>query len=185
MTSPSLRSGLLALACAALAACASGQPRIADPAETARAEWSSAFAVAVQESNAGRHAVADQALADYAARFPASSDAAEASFWRALYKLDPANATGTPRDAAVLLDSYLATPAVARRSEALTLRRLSAALESRTTTGVPMSAVIPRPDLPKPDERTKDEEIVRLKEELARAHAELERIRRRLAQPKP
>lgn len=187
MTSSRVRAGILALACAALAACASGQPRVADPVEVARAEWATALAVASQESGAGRHAIADKALADYALRYPASGDAAEANFWRALYKLDPANASGTSRDAGALLDSYLASPAIARRTEALTLRRLVTVLESRSpasTTAGP-SGMLAKSELSKAEDSVKDAEIVRLKEELARANAELERIRRRLAQPKP
>ena len=35
------------------------------------------------------------------------------------------------------------------------------------------------------DEKARDEEITRLKEELSKANAELERIKRRLAQPNP
>lgn len=184
MSASFVRFLLVPLACASLAACSTRQVPLADPVATARAEWSSALNVAAQESSAGRHAIADRALADYAARFPASADAAEANYWRALYKLDPANTSATPRDAAVLLDSYLASPMIARRTEALTMRRLVAAVESRSAPSTPSSVVL-RPEALRPEDRTKDEEIARLKEELARVNAELERIRRRLAQPRP
>lgn len=181
-----LRRAVLTLSCATLAACATGQARLADPVEVARAEWATALAIASQESSAGRHATADKALADYATRFPASGDAAEANFWRALYKLDPANATATPREAGQLLDSYLASPLIARRTEAITLRRLVSALENRTAPANSSSlATPPKTEPPKPEDKVKDDEIARLKEELNRANAELERIRRRLAQPKP
>ena len=160
-----------------------GRTQVAKPLATARDEWSSALYVATQESSAGRHAVADRALADYATRFPASSDAPEANYWRALYKLDPANTTATPHDAAVLLDAYLASPVIARRTEAQTLRRLVAAAESRSTGVAPSN--LAAPVVPKADDKVKDDEIARLKEELGRANAELERVRRRLAQPKP
>jgi hypothetical protein len=181
-----LRRSAAILSCAALAACATGHARVTDPVEVARAEWATALAIASQESSAGRHAIADKALADYAARYPASGDAAEANFWRALYKLDPANASGTTREAAQLLDSYLALPMIARRTEALTLRRLVTALENRPAPGnASSSATPPRTDPAKPEDKAKDDEIARLKEELNRANAELERIKRRLAQPKP
>jgi hypothetical protein len=51
---------------------------------------------------------------------------------------------------------------------------------------VPRDATATSPSpAPRPDTGAKDEEIARLREELSKANAELERIRRRLATPKP
>jgi hypothetical protein len=137
---------------------------------------------ASQEAASGNYAVADRLLTEYGTRNPATPEAAEAMYWRALYKVDPSNAAGTPKDAAVLLDGYLASGTTAHRSEAMTLRRVATALDaarSSPTAGPPKTEVV------KVDDKSRDEELARLRDELSRANAELERIKRRLAQPKP
>jgi hypothetical protein len=144
---------------------------------------------AEREVLATRHASADRLLADFAARHAGSPEATEAGFWRAVYMLDTANQTSSALDAVALLDAYLASSSAAtlHRGAATSLRRAAVTLDR------PMAAVDATPSSPgtpgaraesRPDER-RDEEIQRLKEELAKANAELERIRRRLAQPNP
>ena len=64
---------------------------------------------ASQEATAGNYAVADKLLTEYGSRYPASPEAAEAMYWRALYKMDPSSPVAAPHDAAVLLDGYLAS----------------------------------------------------------------------------
>ncbi len=157
-----------------LTACHSAAPATV-PSPASRADWTAYQLQISQEVSAGRYGVADRLLGEFATRYPASSEAVEAMYWRALYKLDPANQTGSPHDAAVLLDGYLATPNAPRRTEAAMLRRVAAALELRQTAS---TTVVP----PKVDQATTDE-VARLKDELAKANAELERIKRRLAQP--
>jgi hypothetical protein len=164
----------------AVAGCSTGQNRLADPVAAGRTEWSTWLTQASQEAAAGHYAVADKLLADYTVRFPATSDAAEAMYWRALYKLDPSNASPAPRDAAVLLDGYLASGAAPHRAEAQTLRRLATALDARTAAA---PAPAPKVEVVKVEDKARDEEIQRLKDELAKANAELDRIKRRLAQP--
>lgn len=163
----------------ALGACTTAQPRLAEP--TPRSEWAVWLTQASQEASAGNYAVADKLLSDYGVRYPASPEAAEAMYWRALYKLDPGNPMAAPRDASVLLDGYLASGTTAHRTEAQSLRRVATWLETqaRATTPAVKAEVV------KVDDKARDEELARLREELARANAELERIKRRLAQPKP
>lgn len=166
-----------------LAGCQASQPQIMATGPTARNEWSSTLLQSRDEVTGGRYGVADRLLVDFAARYPASAEASEALYWRALYKLDPANASGSSREAAALLDSYLAGGHGARFMEAQALRRIVGALETRaaaSTVGTPAPGEKPRTAA---DDKAKDDELQRVKEELAKANAELERIKRRLAKP--
>lgn len=147
-------------------------------------EGTTTIAQAAQEAVEGRYGVADRILSDYAARYPATSEAADAMYWRALYRLDPANPNASAHEAALLLDSYIATKTGTHRMDAPALRRLAGALETRAIVAA-NSPVTPRSEPLKPEDRSKDEELQRVKDELAKANAELERIKRRLAQPKP
>jgi TolA-binding protein len=168
---------------AALTACHATPPQVA-PVPAAQSEWSATLLQSRDEISAGRYAVAERLLAEFAARYPASPEATEATYWRALYKLDPANPAAAPHDASLLLDSYLAAGPSAHQTEAQVLRRIAAVLEARTLASTATTPVVAE-KLRTTDEKAKDEELQRVKDELAKANAELERIRRRLAQPKP
>jgi hypothetical protein len=150
------------------------------PAPTASSAWPRVFTQATTDAREGRVASADRALTDFATRFPGSPEAAEVPYWRAVLKLDPANAASS-HDALALLDAYLAdTLPRLHRTEATTLRRLQVALEART------AALVALPPTPvvRPEDKARDEELQRLRDELARANAELARIKRRLTRPK-
>ena len=163
----------------AVTGCGTSQTRLADPIPAGRTEWTPLLLQAAQEASAGRYVGADKILADFAVRYPASAEATEAMYWRALYKIDPVNQSGGPHDAGMLLDGYLASGATSHRTEVQTLRRVATALEARATT----SAVPKVVEVAKPDDKARDEEITRLRDELAKATSELDRIKRRLAQP--
>ena len=183
MSFNSLRFIRLAAATAALTACAAGQQRLNEPTPGPM-EGVTTIAQAAQEVAAGRYGVADKLLSDYGARYPSTSEAADVMYWRALYRLDPANLNSSPREAVQLLDGYIATNNGTHKTEALTLRRLASAIEARAATAANAST-LSKVEPPKPEDKTKDEELQRVKDELAKANAELERIKRRLAQPKP
>jgi len=147
---------------------------------------------AEREALASRFGVADRLLTDFAEKHPDAPESVEATFWRAVFKLDPTNQTGGPRDAVVLLDAYLAAPVtISHRGAATSLRRAALALDR------PPTVVAASPAMPPTDPNTKADtksdatdkssanEVQRLKDELAKANAELERIKRRLAQPNP
>ena len=142
-----------------------------------------------QEALASRFGVADRLLTDFADKNPGTPESVETGFWRALFKLDPANQTAGLRDAIALLDAYLATPTViSHRSAATSLRRVAVALDRPATMSAAAAAPSSAPSgkaEPKSDEKSNAEEVQRLKDELAKATAELERIKRRLAQPNP
>ena len=130
-----------------------------------------------------RFGVADRLLAEFAETHPNTPEALETAFWRAVFKLDPTNQTATRRDALALLDSYLdGNTVVAHRGAALALRRVA-------TPERPV-AVAPAPEAapgaaPAATPAASAEEVQRLRDELAKAKAELERIRKRLSQPNP
>lgn len=147
-------------------------------------EWSTTLAQADREVLASRFGVADKLLADFAQQHAQASEGVEATFWRALYKLDPANSAATPREAAALLDAYLASSlTVPHRGAATALRRVAGALDKPAAVA---SAGVPNaPATSTAGDKARDEELARVKDELAKANAELERIKRRVATPKP
>ena len=183
MTSSRSRFICLCLGSLLLSACNTGQQHLMVPAPGPM-EGMTTIAQAAQEANAGRYAVADKLLSDYIARYPSTSEAADALYWRALYRLDPANPNASPHDAAQLLDGYISTSTGTHKTEAQALRRVAVSMENRAVANANSSAV-PKLEPPKPEDKAKDEELQRVKDELAKANAELERIKRRLAQPKP
>ena len=180
-----------ALCTLALGACVNRRGAPAGPRPAIA--WSEALYEAQRSADSGRYADADRVLDGFARRFPNTMEATEAVYWRALYKLDPANKEATARDAIIVLNAYLAaTTPLPRHAEALVLKRSAESLDalSRTALGVPA----PRPATPSPTttgeatrERMREEEAIkeiqRLREELEKTNAELERIKRRLAAP--
>jgi hypothetical protein len=152
------------------------------PAEaTAQSEWPAVYARAIADANESRASEADRELSGFAQRYPSSPEASEVTYWRALLKLDPSNATAV-RESLTMLEAYLTTAtAGTHRTEAAVLRRLGLALEQRNAT----IAAIPPATAVRPEDKARDDEIARLRDELTKANAELDRIRRRLARPRP
>ena len=120
---------------------------------------------------------------------PAKSDSL---YWKAVLHLDASNKNGTTDSALKYLDAYLARDTTQRhRLEALILRRLARdAMQLARVEAALQQAKSSEPartqteTTPKRDEEAL-KEIQRLKDELAKANEELERIRKRLASPKP
>ena len=159
------------------------------PLPPAPAAWAHASAVAAGQVGAGSYAAADRMLSDFAVQYPGTPEAIAATVRRALYKADPANQTATARDATALLDSVLATPLdSATRADMRAMRRITGALERAASlasaaagAGASSSDNNTRTD----DAKSRDDEVQRLRSELAKANAELERIKKRVTQPKP
>lgn len=143
----------------------------------AERDWPAAYLAAQSAADHGSYADADKALADFAASHTGSPQALESAYWRAVYKLDPANKDASTREAIAGLDKYLANPGGDHRGEATTLRRIAVQLLS-------LDRAL---NAPKTDDAaaTRDEEVKKLKDELQATKDELERIKRRLAAPKP
>ena len=158
------------------------------PQPPATEAWVRASAVAAAQVGAGSYAAADRMLVDFATQYAGTPQAVAATVRRALYKADPANESATAHDATALLDSTLATPLdSAARADARSMRRLTMALEhaaaiaASSSTASPGSTDRARAD----DTKASSDEVQRLRNELAKANAELERIKKRVAQPKP
>ena len=142
----------------------------------AERDWPAAYIAAQAAADRGAYAEADKALADFAASHANTPQALESGYWRAVYKLDPANKDANTKDAIAGLDRYLTSPDGTHRGEATTLRRIATQLQS-------LDRAL---NAPKTEETTtRDEEVKKLRDELQATKDELERIKRRLTAPKP
>jgi hypothetical protein len=194
--------GIAAFALSAGCATLSGRT-----APAASDDWPPTIALAQAHATRGEFDVADSLLTAFATRYAGSQEALETAYWRALFKLDPSNKSGSVTTAIASLDGYLAAGRRrAHLTEAMTLRRaaaqiaeldklaasaMSQAHDARVSAATANAAAAdakdaakaaPPEQAPSPDAQA---EIKRLKEELAKANAELDRIKKRLAQPPP
>ena len=129
---------------------------------------------------AGDHAGADRILADFAMKSKGTEEATEIAFWRALYMVDPANKRTSIPEGIRALDIYLATPGTRwYRAQAEVLRRTAQSVQALRTASQAQPRIVGRDTV----FISREEEIASLRDQLARANAELERIRRRLANP--
>ena len=165
----------LAIALSLAATACIHKPPFMRPA--AEREWPAAYLAAQTAADRGAFGDADKTLAEFAASHANSPQALESGYWRAVYKLDPANKDASTKDAIAGLDRYLADPAGTHRGEATTLRRIATQLQS-------LDRAL---NAQKTDDAaaTRDEEVKKLRDELQATKDELERIKRRLAAPKP
>jgi hypothetical protein len=142
-------------------------------------EWRTVVQTASHAADSGDYAAADKILVDFAARHTGTPEAREATFWRALFKLDPGNKNASISEGLATLDMYLNdTSAVWYRSEATMIKRLAITtqvLQARTTSQQRDTSTV---------YKTRDEEIAALRDQLSKANAELDRIKKRLADPK-
>lgn len=140
--------------------------------------WPAILRQAQQLAESGDYQTADRLLAAFGVSHPNSPEGADADFFRALLKSDPANHATTIREQLAAFDAYLTGgAALPRYGEALVLRRL---VESGDSLRALLDAVR---SMQEARIRTKDDEIRRLADVLERTTAELERIKRRLAKP--
>jgi hypothetical protein len=177
-------TSLAGLALLGGAGCASlgGTPKV-----SLREEWEHTLTNAQQLAAVGRYDEADSVLTSFATRRSNTVQAVEAQYWLGVIRLDPDNRNATLPSGIAALDRYLtATISLSKRPEAATLRGLAARLES--TTKLAAASVTTQTSTARPaasDDRAKEEEIQRLKSELSKANEELDRIKKRLAAPKP
>ena len=129
--------------------------------------------------DSGRFSDADSMLTEFERSEPGTRDASESAFWRAMLRADPRNPAFTPASARAALQEYLASSTADRRTDAEVLLRLLDLSDSlRTAQATQRTATELR-------DRTRDEELQKLRDELQRTQAELDRIKRRLGPPKP
>jgi hypothetical protein len=158
-------------------------------------QWLTAVSFAQRAAWSGKYGDADRALTDYAEHFANTMEAHESLYWRALFQLDPANTASSPRAAVQLLDQYLRDSAstAPHLDEAQTLRRLALTIDSLTQTVTAAAAAQRAADSAHAADSAQQatdkdalmKENQKLKDQFAQATAELDRIKKRLASPKP
>jgi hypothetical protein len=150
-----------------------------EPAPVVVSPWPGVLASARRAVDARRYTEADRILGEFAVQHAQTAEGAEADFWRALFRADPANTESTVREQLAAFDSYLTGgPSLPRYTEAQVLRRMVEAMDSTRALIVAVRAAADA------RERAKNDEVKRLSDELEKTVTEMERIRRRLA-PKP
>lgn len=174
------RLSSIALSLVALAIIA-GCSRPKPPAPPAPAQaYAEVLKTAEERVREGDHAGADRILSDFAMKMAGTEEATEISFWRALYMVDPANKRTSIPEGIRALDIYLATPGTRwYRAQAEVLRRTAQSVQALRSASQSQPRVVGRDTV----YISREEEIASLRDQLARANAELERIRRRLANP--
>ena len=149
------------------------------PSLPAEPPWVATLAAVQAAVDSGRFTTADSILAAFERSEAGTPDVSESAFWRAIVRADPRNPAFSPSDARAALESYIASVGARRRTEASVMLRLLAVSDSlRAAQAAQRSGAEAR-------DRARDEEMQRLRDELQRTQAELERIKRRLGQPKP
>ncbi|MGQ0646256.1 MAG: hypothetical protein ACT4P7_01725 [Gemmatimonadaceae bacterium] len=152
-------------------------PVVVQPA--ALSEWPTTLSHAMRAAEAGNYEAADQVLLQHGLKHAGSPEGAESDFWRAILKADPSNTSPSTRERIALFDAYLtAGPNAPRYLEAIVFRRLLEAVDSTRTALMSLQTAADT------RQRTREEEIKKLSEDLDRTMAELDRIKKRLA-PKP
>ena len=176
------------LAALLLGACATSVRRSMPPAA---GDWLTTLAAAKGQAAQGHYDEADRALYDFSQRFAGAPEAREATYWRAIFKLDPANRAASPRAGLEQLDAYLADSTDALHlTEARTLRRIASALDSlsqqhQVAQNADDAARIE--EAARADQRADSlqKETDRLRDQLDKTKAELERIKKRLQEKNP
>jgi hypothetical protein len=159
-----------------IAACAK-QPAASAP--TPAAGFANAIEASRQKVDGGDYVAADRILAEYALRIPGTPEAREVSFWRAMYIVDPANRTASIAQGIRALDIYLASEGrLWYRPQAEVLRRAALVIQAVRQAQAPKQ-VNGRDTV----FISREEEVAALRDQLAKATAELERIKKRLANP--
>ncbi len=149
------------------------------PAPPVERPWVATLAAVQTAVDSGHYAVADTILATFEQTQAATKDASESAFWRAMLRADLRNPDFTPAGARAALERYLASEDPQRRTEATVMLRLVTLSDSlRSALAAQRTAADAR-------DRAHEEELQKLRDDLQRTQAELDRIKRRLGAPKP
>jgi hypothetical protein len=151
--------------------------------------WPSTLERARRLAATGEPYAADTLLIRFAAQYPSSSKAVETAYWRALIRLDPQYGSAGAADALPLLDRYLAGSGKREhREEASALMRVADLINrlntqlTATTARANMTGSAAPPPQANLSAAEAESEVRKLKEGLAKANDELERIKKRLAE---
>ena len=165
-------------ACLLLTVGCSNAPATAKPPVPA-AGFAGAIESAGKRAEAGDYAGADRILADFALANKGSPEAQEIAFWRALYMVDPSNKNASINEGLRAIDIYLATPGNKwYRPQAQVIKRTASTMQSLRAAQA-ATRIVGRDTV----FVTREDEITALKDQLAKANAELDRIKKRLANP--
>ena len=152
---------------------------VAVPSPPPEAPWTRTMAAVQAAADSGQFATADSILTAFEHVDAGSGDASESAFWRAMLRADPRNPAFEPVEARRGIEAYLAAPNPRRRTEAgVMLRMLDLADSLRAVQAAQRSSAEAR-------DRARDEEVQKLRDDLQRTQAELDRIKKRLGSPKP
>ncbi|HEX6575064.1 MAG TPA: hypothetical protein VF042_08820 [Gemmatimonadaceae bacterium] len=174
------KRSILIVAVTLAAACSRGGSNAAAPVPVDG--FASAITAADKRVEAGDYSGADRILADYALKNKGTENAVEIAFFRALFMIDPNNRNASMAEGVRALDIYLNTTSAKRyRPEALVLRRTAQAVLALRNTAAATTSRSSKSDTVYVN---REAEIAELKDQLSKANAELERIKKRLANPK-
>ena len=141
--------------------------------------WVATLAAVQAAVDSGRFGLADSMLTAFEQSQAGTGDATESAFWRAMLRADPRNPAFTPAAARAALEEYAVGAPPHRKTEAEVLLRHLALSDSLRAAQASQRAAVDQRD------RAREEEVQKLRDELARTQAELDRIKRRLGPPKP
>ncbi|MDP9202189.1 MAG: hypothetical protein M3P26_09725 [Gemmatimonadota bacterium] len=186
-----MRALYIVIASLTLSACAQ-LPILTPPAQS---DFKRTLYYARRNVDAGNYRLADRLIDEFMRSHPGTREAREIAFWKAAYMVDPANYWGSLTGGIAGLDGYLAADSAGwYRNEAMVLRRTAAVAQGLAASRAAIPDVPPKPgtkDTVVVVSRSREEEIVALKaelakskEELAKLSAELDRIKKRLANPR-
>ena len=156
-------------------------PVVEQPVPTLPVEspWVGTLAMVQTAVDSGRFTEADSILVAFEKSEASPQEARESAFWRALLSADPRNPAFRPAAARAALETFASGTPPHRQIETDVLLRLLAVSDSlRASQAIQRTAGDLR-------DRARDEEMQKLRDELARTQAELDRIKRRLGPPKP
>ena len=144
-------------------------PRI--PAES---PWVATLEQVKAAAAIGQFATADSILTAFERMAPQAPEVPESVFWRTMLRADPRNPAFSPADARHALEAYVSDPAAERRIEANVMLRMLVLSDSLRTAQVAQRAAADARD------KARDDEVQKLRDDLQRTQAELDRIKKRL-----
>jgi hypothetical protein len=153
----------------------------------ADAAWAVTLDSAQRLAANSQYAEADSILAMFAEGSQGTAGAREAIFWHGVFLLDPANKSGSAREASKAFDAYLAaSDSLPHRAEALVLQRTTRVIDSlsqsRTMDSLPSVHLVVADDSSKTAREQEMAKTVKaLQDSLNKTTAELERIKKRLS----
>lgn len=164
--------------CVLLTVACSHAPVAAKPPVPA-AGFARAIEAAGKRADVGDFAGADRILSDFAVANKNTPESREVAFWRALYMVDPSNKNASMAEGLRAIDIYLSTPNNNwYRPQAQVIKRVASTMQSMRTAQT-ATRIVGRDTI----FVAREDEITALKDQLAKANAELDRIKKRLANP--